>query len=192
MTQPMLEQLRDIHLPQAVHWWPPAPGWWLVALLSLALITWLYRYLRTRYRRQYFRAESRDLLQQHWARYQQESVTNDGADREFIENTLALLRRAGKTAHLSIANENANKQNNSQLESMPSQSLMEALDRHSGGKLSTSLALADINERLYRDKSTALSRAQMTCLRDVAKSWLKSKAFKPSADKPAAKHEATH
>jgi hypothetical protein len=26
-------ELRDIHLPEASLWWPPAPGWWLVLLL---------------------------------------------------------------------------------------------------------------------------------------------------------------
>lgn len=31
MTQPDLSQLRDIHLPAAVPWWPPAVGWWIVA-----------------------------------------------------------------------------------------------------------------------------------------------------------------
>lgn len=40
--------LRDIHLPEAISWWPPAPGWWLLAV-SLPLLTgvsiWLYRYL---------------------------------------------------------------------------------------------------------------------------------------------------
>jgi Domain of unknown function (DUF4381) len=35
--KPDLSQLRDIHLPAAVPWWPPAPGWWaLVALLLIA------------------------------------------------------------------------------------------------------------------------------------------------------------
>jgi len=42
--------LRDIHLPGAVGWWPPAPGWWM--LLGLAALggfaLWL-RY-RSRYR----------------------------------------------------------------------------------------------------------------------------------------------
>lgn len=38
--------LRDIHLPESVSWWPPAPGWWLLmALFILLMVTglWLYR-----------------------------------------------------------------------------------------------------------------------------------------------------
>jgi Domain of unknown function (DUF4381) len=31
-----LAGLRDWHLPDPVSWWPPAPGWWLVAGLALA------------------------------------------------------------------------------------------------------------------------------------------------------------
>jgi len=41
--------LRDIHLPDASLWWPPAPGWWaaLALLLLLALsIPWMIRRLR--------------------------------------------------------------------------------------------------------------------------------------------------
>jgi len=33
-----LAGLRDWHLPEPVSWWPPAPGWWLVAVLILALL----------------------------------------------------------------------------------------------------------------------------------------------------------
>ena len=38
--------LRDIHLPEAISWWPPALGWWLLAILIpllLTLIFWLYK-----------------------------------------------------------------------------------------------------------------------------------------------------
>ena len=38
MQQDALAQLRDIHLPADPSWWPPAPGWWLLALLVLAAI----------------------------------------------------------------------------------------------------------------------------------------------------------
>ncbi|MDX8410065.1 MAG: DUF4381 domain-containing protein [Mariprofundales bacterium] len=42
-SAPSLEQLRDIHLPDAVGWWPPAPGWWLLsALLLLVAAAVLY------------------------------------------------------------------------------------------------------------------------------------------------------
>lgn len=30
-----LQQLRDIHLPVSEGWWPPAPGWWLLAAAGL-------------------------------------------------------------------------------------------------------------------------------------------------------------
>ena len=41
--------LKDIHLPDAILWWPPAPGWWILAVL-LALLAYtfprLLRWLR--------------------------------------------------------------------------------------------------------------------------------------------------
>lgn len=48
--------LRDIHLPAEPAWWPPAPGWWLLAVLALVLLvlalrTWR-RHRRVRARQQ--------------------------------------------------------------------------------------------------------------------------------------------
>jgi hypothetical protein len=42
---PGIEQLRDIHGIQAVPWWPPAPGWWLIAgaVVLLLALAWRFR-----------------------------------------------------------------------------------------------------------------------------------------------------
>ena len=40
--QPTELPLKDIHLPDAIGWWPPAVGWWLLAVLIPALIVFLY------------------------------------------------------------------------------------------------------------------------------------------------------
>jgi hypothetical protein len=44
--------LRDIHVPASAPWWPPAPGWWLLAALVLAIgaIACVWRLRRRRHR----------------------------------------------------------------------------------------------------------------------------------------------
>lgn len=54
-------ELRDIHLPPEPGFWPPAPGWWLLFGLLLALAFWLGRLGWSQYRR--FRRRQRILLE---------------------------------------------------------------------------------------------------------------------------------
>ena len=42
--------MRDIHLPAEPSWWPPAPGWWGLALLFLLAVTVLTRWVLRRRR----------------------------------------------------------------------------------------------------------------------------------------------
>ncbi len=50
MNPDLLSQLKDIHAAPAVPWWPPAPGWWALALLLMAMLFWLGRRVVARYR----------------------------------------------------------------------------------------------------------------------------------------------
>jgi hypothetical protein len=53
-AQDPLSDLADIHLPGAISFWPPAPGWWLLALLALGLCVaiglWFFRRWQQRQR----------------------------------------------------------------------------------------------------------------------------------------------
>jgi len=86
-----LAQLRDIHLPQPVSWWPPAPGWWIVALAGLTVfglgIFFLARY---RQRNRYRRLALREL----------DSLDNNAPDKMALLETMSvLLRRVALQAY---------------------------------------------------------------------------------------------
>ena len=79
--------LRDIHSAPPPEFWPPAPGWWLLGVLVIAVLTvttvWLYR----RYR--LYRQKQRVLAEL-------DRINTLDADRQVAEFTTAvstLLRR---------------------------------------------------------------------------------------------------
>lgn len=64
--QELLGQLRDIHEPAAIGWWPLAPGWWMLAGALIALVfagILLAVRLRQNRRRNLYRSEGVRLLQ---------------------------------------------------------------------------------------------------------------------------------
>lgn len=80
-------QLRDIHLPDANLWWPPAPGWWLLSvllLLSLLLLPRLLRWIR-------YRPPRRIALQQ--LERIRRGHRQGRSDRAVLDEVAALLRR---------------------------------------------------------------------------------------------------
>lgn len=85
-------ELRDIHPPDPVGLWPPAPGWWLsaAALLLLAVLAlWGWRrWHRRRYRRAALRA-----LRQCYRRYRL-----DGDAALYLQTANAILKRAALAA----------------------------------------------------------------------------------------------
>lgn len=80
--------LRDIHLPAPVSWWPPAPGWWLLAVGIIVLIFTCF-WLRQRSRRRRFKRLALSRLDQLEQQYR-----NQGDDLQLQQELSCLLRQA--------------------------------------------------------------------------------------------------
>lgn len=77
-------QLKEIHLPELITWWPPAIGWWLLLIiipLVIGGLFWLYR----RMTRKTATKSAKKILNQ----IKQQSLS----DEETVKQLSALLRR---------------------------------------------------------------------------------------------------
>ncbi len=67
--QDPLAALQPLRTPEPLPWWPPAPGWWLLAALLLIALAWAAWRGWCRYRRNYYRRAARQDLQAILARH---------------------------------------------------------------------------------------------------------------------------
>ena len=75
----LLSQLRDIHGAPQLPWWPPAPGWWIIAIIVLALAGYgLYRGIRAWKRRLHRRRTLR------WVDEIEQAIDPLNAPQEFV------------------------------------------------------------------------------------------------------------
>lgn len=59
-----LDQLRDIHLPEPISWWPLAPGWWILIIGGCLLLGWLISIFYRRYNAKLYRRQALKKLRQ--------------------------------------------------------------------------------------------------------------------------------
>ena len=81
-------ELRDIHLPEASLWWPPAPGWWMALFLLVVLMVilfWAIRRSRQKPLRRLSLRELERIRQQH---------DNGSSDKAVLGDIAILLRRS--------------------------------------------------------------------------------------------------
>jgi hypothetical protein len=67
-----LAQLRDIHLPSPIGWWPLAPGWYVLALLVLITLATTAYFLTRHYIKNRAKRQALKLLDTYREQYQQE------------------------------------------------------------------------------------------------------------------------
>lgn len=81
-----LNQLADIHLPQAISAWPPAYGWWLLAAAIIVATSLSIRWFLTRRRNNRYKVEANSILAQIQQQFQ--SDNNNLAALEAINRLL--------------------------------------------------------------------------------------------------------
>jgi hypothetical protein len=94
MPMDPLAELRDIHLPPPPPLWPPAPGWWIVAMLGVAAVILGARYALTAWRRGRGRRAAARALAQLRSRYQ-----SGEAPGVLTAELATIVRRAAMSRH---------------------------------------------------------------------------------------------
>lgn len=87
-----LAQLADIHLPDPVSAWPPAPGWWLLALLIIGLVIGAIVFLVQRYRKRAWRREALAYLRELQTRQDQLPGTDMASALSGLLKQVAITR----------------------------------------------------------------------------------------------------
>jgi hypothetical protein len=80
----LLEQLRDVHAPESVNWWPLALGWWIIiALVAIIIILLVVKaYLKKRHYR-FARFAIKEL----------EAIKADSHDKRWLAKSHHVMRR---------------------------------------------------------------------------------------------------
>lgn len=152
-----LSGLADMHMPDPVSWWPPAPGWWILSVIVLltlaAAVYWIRKRRQKSAPRRFALAELNRL---------ETELLSAGERHAFVVELSALLRRAAIQAHGRAA-----------VASLAGDDWLAFLD--SSGN--TNHFTRDVGQLLadaaYRPANTIDENADLTTLAEFVRDWLK-------------------
>ena len=149
-----LVNLKDIHLPPPVSFWPPAPGWWILALLVISTLfiggVWLYR----KYKKSKPKTEALRILKDLQILYQ-----NLQDELVSLRNLSNLLRRTALTYY-----------DNDTVASLQGSSWLEFLDETGKTKEFSQGAGKVLGKELFQQKV----KPDMNALFQLVKKWISS------------------
>jgi hypothetical protein len=85
-------QIRDVHLPVSPEIWPPAPGWWLLAVTVLVLLLWITIRLLRLWRRRRLQKEILASLDKLQREYSDEQIPHFLAEVSILLRRVALMK----------------------------------------------------------------------------------------------------
>ena len=89
----VIAQLKDVHPPELITWWPLAIGWWCLIALTITLLTSITVYSRRWWHRNAWRRAALSELKQAAANYKAQP------DTTHLITVIELLKRSVSSAH---------------------------------------------------------------------------------------------
>ena len=150
IAEASLNNLNDIIMPEAVGFYPLAPGWIIVILLALALLFHFSFKAYSRYKRSLYKREALKEL---------ESYTQE--NRNEILALLTLAKRVGIAAY-----------GRDQIAKLSGESWWDFMEQHSKVKINTELR-EELSDLLY-DTSKEHESAQYVAVREMVTLWIRT------------------
>lgn len=155
-----LEKLRDIHLPEPVSWWPPAPGWW--GLLALLLVIFFLAVRRKRH-------PTRQRIKPN--RYRQEALQAiehcfyqpSPDSQKLVLQVITILRRCALTVGYG-----------KEITSQSAGPLMRLLDKHSNSPIFDTALIQRLEQLAYAPNTEPLSDQERVELEQRTVKWIKT------------------
>ena len=97
LTMPTTIPIKDIHLPEAISWWPLAIGWWIVIALLIAAIIIVILWFRQKSRQASPQKKGLSFRKQVMSELVEIQKIED--NHRFLEQLSALLKRVAISQH---------------------------------------------------------------------------------------------